>query len=42
MHRARAVRLRAPGVTAYADGDLIGPLPVEIDVEPRALRVFVP
>lgn len=42
MHRARTVRLRAPGVTAYADGDPIGPLPVEIDVAPRALRVFVP
>ncbi len=42
MHRARTVRLRALGVTAYADGDPIGPLPVEIDVAPRALRVFVP
>lgn len=42
MHRARQVTLRAAGVTAYADGDPIGPLPVTIDVAPRALRVFVP
>lgn len=42
MHRARRVTLRATGVTAYADGDPIGPLPVTIDVVPRALRVFAP
>tara|TARA_B100000678_G_scaffold291046_1_gene305955 strand:+ start:160 stop:279 length:120 start_codon:yes stop_codon:yes gene_type:complete len=36
------IRLSAPGVTAYADRDPIGPLPVQIDVVPRALRVFVP
>lgn len=42
MYRARMIRLSAPGVTAYADGDPIGPLPVQIDVVPRALRVFVP
>lgn len=41
-HRVRSVRLASPGVTAYADGDPIGALPLTIDVVPRALRVFVP
>jgi diacylglycerol kinase (ATP) len=36
------VRLQAAGVTAYADGDPIGQLPLTIDIVPRALRVFVP
>lgn len=40
--RVRAVRLDAPGVTAYADGDPVGPLPLTIDVLPRALRVYAP
>ena len=40
--RVRSVRLAAPGVTAYADGDPIGALPLTVDVAPRALRVFVP
>lgn len=42
MHRARTVRLQAAGVTAYADGDPIGQLPLAINIVPRALRVFVP
>lgn len=41
-HRVRGVRMSAPGITAYADGDAIGALPLRIDVEPHALRVFVP
>lgn len=41
-YRVRAVRLSAPGITAYADGDPIGVLPLRVAVEPRALRVFVP
>lgn len=39
-HRVRAVRLASPGVTAYADGDPIGELPLRIEVVPAALRVF--
>ena len=31
--------IAADGVTAYADGERIGPLPVTIDVVPGALRV---
>jgi diacylglycerol kinase (ATP) len=42
MHRVRSVRLSSPGVTAYADGDPIGALPLTVDVAPRALRVFAP
>ena len=42
MRRARRVRLASPGVTAYADGDPIGALPLTIDVAPRALSVFAP
>ncbi len=38
--RARRVRIEADGVVAYADGERIGPLPVEVDVAPAALRVF--
>ena len=41
-HRVTSVRLSSPGVTAYADGDPIGTLPVTIDVVPAALRVFAP
>ncbi len=40
--RVRRVLLAAVGVTAYADGDPVGVLPLEIDVVPGALRVFIP
>ncbi len=40
--RVRSVRLDSPGVTAYADGDPIGPLPLQIDAVPGALTLFVP
>lgn len=39
-YRVRSARLASPGVTAYADGDPLGPLPLRIDVVPGALRVF--
>lgn len=42
MHLVRSVRLSAPGVTAYADGDPIGALPITIDVVPGALTVYAP
>lgn len=42
MRLARSVRLSSPGVTAYADGDPIGALPLTIDVVPGALTVFAP
>jgi diacylglycerol kinase (ATP) len=42
MYRATTVRLDARGISAYADGELVGPLPVEVTVVPRALRILTP
>ncbi|MCC2033466.1 diacylglycerol kinase [Microbacterium allomyrinae] len=42
IRRVRSVRLAAEGVTAYADGDPIGALPLTVDVVPGALTVFTP
>lgn len=42
MRRVRSVTLSAPGVTAYADGDPIGALPLTIDVAPGALTILAP
>jgi diacylglycerol kinase (ATP) len=41
-HRVRSVRLASPGVTAYADGDPVGALPLTIEAAPAALSVFTP
>jgi diacylglycerol kinase (ATP) len=38
--RGRSIRIAAPGQVCYADGERIGPLPVDIEVRPRALRVL--
>jgi diacylglycerol kinase (ATP) len=38
--RGRSVRIESPGITAYADGEPLGPLPVDIGVAPGALTVF--
>ena len=40
--RARTVTVESPGITAYADGDYVCPLPVEISAVPAALKVLVP
>ena len=40
LSRVRSVSIAADGITAYADGERIGPLPVTIDVVPGALRVL--
>lgn len=42
MYAARTVALAAPGVTAYADGERIGPLPKRCEVVPGALRILTP
>ncbi|HKP08103.1 MAG TPA: diacylglycerol kinase, partial [Microbacterium sp.] len=42
IRRVRSVRLSSPGVTAYADGDPIGALPLTVDVVPGALTIFTP
>lgn len=38
--RGKEVRLESAGVTAYADGEPLGPLPVDIGIIPGALTVF--
>lgn len=38
--RGRSLHIAAEGQVAYADGERIGPLPVEIEVRPGALRVL--
>ncbi|MFZ4896143.1 diacylglycerol kinase family protein [Plantibacter sp. Mn2098] len=40
LRRVRSVSLEADGVTAYADGERVGPLPAQVDVIPASLRVF--
>ncbi|MFT4123122.1 MAG: YegS/Rv2252/BmrU family lipid kinase [Microbacteriaceae bacterium] len=42
IRRAARIRIDAAGVTAYADGERIAPLPIEVQVEPGALRVLAP
>jgi diacylglycerol kinase (ATP) len=41
-HTATTVRLDAPGQIAYADGERIGPLPVDVRVVPVAVSLLVP
>src|SRR5205814_812741 len=36
-HQARTVTLDAPGITAYADGERVGPLPITVASVPGAL-----
>lgn len=40
--RVSAITLRAATITAYADGDPVGALPIRVASVPAALRVFVP
>jgi len=42
VRSGRTVRLAAPGVVAYADGEYVAPLPVQISAVPGALTVLVP
>ncbi|ONK15614.1 diacylglycerol kinase [Streptomyces sp. MP131-18] len=42
VHRAAEVVLDAPGVTGYADGEPLGPLPLTARCVPRALRLLAP
>lgn len=39
--RVRRVRIDAPGITAYADGERVAPLPLTVEVQPAALRMLV-
>ena len=40
--RARVVRIESEGIVAYADGERVGPLPLEVSVRGGSLRVFAP
>ena len=40
--RARTARVSSPGINAYADGEYICPLPVEVSVVPDALHILRP
>jgi diacylglycerol kinase (ATP) len=40
IYRARRIRIESDAVVAYADGERIGPLPVDIEVVPGAMRVL--
>jgi diacylglycerol kinase (ATP) len=42
VYRGRRIRVEAIGVVAYADGERVGSLPVDVEVVPGALRVLVP
>ncbi|MCU1404166.1 MAG: YegS/Rv2252/BmrU family lipid kinase [Glaciihabitans sp.] len=42
IHRAKHVRIEAEGVVAYADGERVGSLPVDIELHPSVLRVLAP
>ena len=40
-HLPTRVSLAAPGISAYADGERLGALPLTVDAAPRAVTVFV-
>jgi diacylglycerol kinase (ATP) len=40
VYRAQRIRIEAEGVVAYADGERVGPLPIDIEVVPNALTVL--
>lgn len=42
VRRARQLRVEAPGITAYADGERLGPLPQKFEAVPGAAHVLVP
>lgn len=42
IERARRIRLEADAMVAYADGERIGPLPIDVEVVPGAVRVLAP
>ncbi|RSM69356.1 diacylglycerol kinase [Amycolatopsis sp. WAC 01375] len=40
--RTERLRIEMDGINAYADGDYVGPLPVDVSLLPRAVSVIVP
>lgn len=41
-HQGKRIRIASDGIVAYGDGERLGPLPLDISVDPGAVRVFVP
>jgi diacylglycerol kinase (ATP) len=39
--RTSSLRIESPSINAYADGEYLGPLPVEITLLPSAVNVLV-
>jgi diacylglycerol kinase (ATP) len=42
IYRAKRIRIESDGVVAYADGERIAQLPIDIEVVPGALRILAP
>lgn len=40
IHRAKRIRIAADGIAAFADGERIGLLPIDVEVAPKAVRVL--
>jgi len=40
IHRAKKIRIESPGVVAYADGERIGLLPIDVEVASKAMRIL--
>lgn len=40
--RARTITVDSPGINAYADGEYVCPLPVEVSAVPKALKILRP
>ena len=40
--RARTITVDSPGINAYADGEFVCPLPVEVSAVPGALKILRP
>jgi diacylglycerol kinase (ATP) len=38
--RARTITVDSPGINAYADGEYVCPLPVEVSAVPGALKIL--
>lgn len=41
-HLVRAVRIDAPGIVGYGDGERLGPLPLTVEIVPSAVAVLAP
>ena len=39
--RARSVSVDSPGINAYADGEYVCPLPVDVSAVPGALKILI-